>query len=154
MTTSPRPLSAVEADAWVALARVMPHLVRALDDDLVERDGLTMTRYVVLMHLSEAPEGALRMSDLADAAVLSPSRMTRVVHDLERDGYVVRGSVPGDARARSVSLTPAGLARLERAWPAHVAGVRAHVLDRVDPADLPTLQRTLEAILPGEAAPP
>lgn len=150
MTTPPSPLSSVEAATWRALARVMTHLARTLDDDLVERDGLTMTRYVVLMELSEAPGGRLRMGDLAHAAMLSPSRMTRVVQGLVDEGYVARGTVDADARARSVTLTPDGLARLERAWPAHVAGVRTHVLDRIDPEDLPGFRRVLEAIHPSD----
>ena len=128
----------------------MTHLARTLDDDLVERDGLSMTRYVVLMELSEASGSCLRMSDLAHAAMLSPSRMTRVVQGLLDEGYVVRGTVDGDARARSVTLTPAGLARLEEAWPAHVAGVRTHVLDRIDPADLPAFRRILETMHPDD----
>ena len=147
MNPRPLPLDPEEAATWRALARVMPYLSRALDDDLMAREDMTMTRYLVLMLLSEARGGSLRMKDLAHAATLSPSRMTRVVQGLVEDGYVVRSQVVGDARATVATLTPAGLERLEQAWPSHVAGVRAYVLDRIAPDDLPVLRRILDGIL-------
>ena len=147
MNSRPLPLNPEEASTWRALARVMPYLSRTLDDDLMAREDMSMTRYIVLMLLSEAPSGSLRMKDLAHAATLSPSRMTRVVQGLVGDGYVVRSQVAGDARVTAATLTPAGLKRLEQAWPSHVAGVREHVLDRIAPGDLPVLLRILEGIL-------
>ena len=66
-----RPLTPDEEAAWRALGRAVLVIPRILDSDLVESDGLTMTEYTVLMNLSEAPDLALRMSDLA---TMCPSR--------------------------------------------------------------------------------
>jgi len=127
--------------------RLMVALPRAIDEDLLRRSGLGLTRYVVLMRLSEAPAETLRMSDLADAASISPSRMTRVAQAMARDGLVVRNPDPRDARAALLTLTDAGRERLREAWPAHLAGVRALVMDHVDAQDLPRVRRFTELLL-------
>lgn len=145
----PEALSGDEERTWRTLVRLMTVLPRAIDDDLCRRDGLSLTRYVVLMRLSEAPGQALRMSDLADAASISPSRMTRIVQTMAADGLVTRRGVPGDGRASLATLTDAGLERLRQAWPAHLAGVRALVLDHIDPADLAAFQRVTDQLLRG-----
>lgn len=133
---------------WRSLIRLMVLLPRAIDEDLARRDGLSLSRYVVLMRLSEAPGQALRMSDLAEASALSPSRVTRIVQPMIAEGLVTREAVPGDGRASLARLSERGLARLQQAWPAHLAGVRALILDHLDPADLTDFQRVLGRLLP------
>jgi len=120
---------------------------RAIDDDLTRRAGLSLTRYVVLMRLSEAPGRALLMSDLAGAASISPSRMTRIVASMVTGGLVTRQEVPLDRRASLATLTDAGLLRLRDAWPAHLAGVRALVIDHIAPDDLAEFNRVTERLL-------
>ena len=114
----------------------MIQMPRAIDEKSYRRSGLTLTRYVVLMRLSEAPDRALRMSDLAEAASVSPSRMTSIVQFMVGLGLVTRRQLVGDGRASLAALTDSGLQRLQEVWPAHLAGVRALVLDHVDPANL------------------
>ena len=80
------PLSATEEAFWRALMRVVLSLPHRLDIDLVRAVGITANEYTTLMCLSEAPNRELRMADLANAAALSPSRMTRLVDDLQRRG--------------------------------------------------------------------
>ena len=79
MSDALQPLSPIEEQTWRALIRLMVQMPRAIDADLSRRGGLSLTRYVVLMRLSEAEDRALRMSGLADAASISPSRMTRII---------------------------------------------------------------------------
>ncbi len=142
-----RPLTPDEDRAWRALVRLLVLLPRTIDADLAERTDLSLTQYVVLMRLSEAPQQSLRMRDLADAASISPSRVTRVVQGMERDRLVERGTVPGDGRGSLATLTPAGLRRVRAAWPAHLDGVRSLVLDHIDPTDLPDFYRILRRLL-------
>lgn len=150
----PEPLSPDEERAWRALVRFMVMMPRAIDDDLARRAGLSLTRYVVLMRLSEASGRALRMSDLAEAAAISPSRMTRIVQGMTADGLVTRRVVPGDARASLATLTDLGLQRLAEVWPHHLAGVRALVMDHIDPADLGDFNRVMERLLTAVARAP
>jgi hypothetical protein len=58
---------------------------RALDADLAAEQGMSLSDYSTLMHLSEAPDRTLRMSDLAAATALSLSGMSRIVARLEVD---------------------------------------------------------------------
>lgn len=134
--------------------RLMVVMPRAIDDDLFRRCGLSLTRYVVLMRLSEAPDRALRMSDLAEAASISPSRMTRIIQSMIAEGLVAREEVPLDARASLATLTDEGFQRLREAWPAHLAGVRALVMDHIEPHDLAHFARVTKQLLAAiESAP-
>lgn len=145
--STPKPLTPFEEDTWRALIRLMVQLPRAIDEDLSRRGGISLTRYVVLMRLSEASDHALRMSDLAQAASISPSRMTRIIQSMVAEGFVARKDVAGDGRASLATLTDAGRQRLEAAWPAHLAGVRALVLDHIEPADLTDFNRVMRSLL-------
>jgi len=142
-----QPLSPSEEQTWRALMRLMVQLPRAIDEDMSRRSGLSLTRYVVLMRLSEASERALRMSDLAEASAISPSRMTRIVQAMVIEGLVTRQEAPGDRRASLATLTDAGLQRLQDAWPAHLAGVRALVMNNIDPHDLADFNRVTKHLL-------
>jgi len=98
------------------------------------------------MCLSEAPDRELRMAELANAAALSASRMTRLVDDLQDRGWVTKRSSSEDGRGNVAKLTPAGLAKLKRAWPAHLASVRARVFDQVDAATVTNTAQALSEI--------
>ncbi len=90
----------------MAIARVSRSLRR---HDLA---GLTPTQLSALATVDR--DGPLRLGDLAAAEKIAPSTLTRMVTVLEEHGYVQRGSVPGDARASTLAVTPAGHTILER----------------------------------------
>src|SRR3954454_6491592 len=71
--------------AWSRAALTVP---RALDADLLVGQGMSLSEYTTLMHLSEASEHTLRMSHLACACALSLSGMSRLVGRLEAHGLV------------------------------------------------------------------
>ncbi len=127
------PLSETEEVFWRALMRIVITLPRRLDYDLVHSVGVTANEYTTLMCLSEAPGRAMRMTELANAAALSGSRMTRLVDDLQARGLVTKRTSSDDARGNVAKLTPAGVAKLKKAWPTHLASVRSQVFDHVDP---------------------
>jgi DNA-binding MarR family transcriptional regulator len=83
------------------------------------------------------------MADLANAAALSPSRMTRLVDELQNRGLVKKRGSSEDRRGNVAKLTPAGLAKLKAAWPAHLASVRERVFDHVDPS---TIRKAAQAL--------
>ena len=151
MSSSPvaKPLTAREERAWRSFIRLIVQLPREIDEDMLRRNGLSLTRYVVLMQLSEAPEGSRRMGDLANAVAISPSRMTRIIQSMVGEGLVTRQVDPGDARASRAVLADAGFALLQEAWPAHLAAVRSLVFDRIDADDLAHLRRISDRLLTG-----
>ncbi|XES00064.1 MarR family winged helix-turn-helix transcriptional regulator [Streptomyces sp. S1D4-11] len=86
------------------------------------------------------------MSELATACNLSLSGMTRVVNRLEKQGFVQRAKCQEDLRGWNAVLTDDGLARLQEAWPAHLASIRRHVLDNLAGHDLAALTAALERV--------
>ncbi|WP_410638848.1 MarR family winged helix-turn-helix transcriptional regulator [Amycolatopsis sp. lyj-346] len=144
-----------ETAFWRPLMRIMTALPRALEDQFLPETGLAITDYGVLVALSEAPGRLLRISALAATTGLSLSRISRVVDDLARRGLVEKRRCAEDGRASNAVLTEAGLARLEAAYPSHLARVRASVFDHLSAEDIrtagPVLARLAAAL---EAAPP
>jgi DNA-binding MarR family transcriptional regulator len=137
------PLSANEEAVWRALMRILKVLPRHLDSDLVRGAGLTASEYTTIMHLSEAPNRELRMTDLAIATDLSASRMTRLVDDLQSRGLVMKTASSSDARGNVARLTPRGMAKLRAVWRVHLASVRRRFFDSIDAADTAGVARAL-----------
>jgi DNA-binding MarR family transcriptional regulator len=128
------PLSPSEEALWRAVMRIVKVIPLLLDSDLIRGAGLTASEYTTIMHLSEAPNRELRMTDLANATDLSASRMTRLVDDLQSRGLVTKTASSSDARGNVAKLTPRGLAKLKAAWPIHLASVRRRFFDCIDAA--------------------
>jgi DNA-binding MarR family transcriptional regulator len=105
---------------------------------------MSLTEYITLMQLSESPRRTLRMSELAAACALSLSGMSRIVTRLESEGLVIRERASSDGRGLNAVLTDAGLRRLRRAWPTHLASVRRHVMDHLGLLDLPVVNAALQ----------
>jgi DNA-binding MarR family transcriptional regulator len=122
-------LTDIEQQVWRRLLAVECRLRERLDQDLRTSHGLSLNDYAVLVHLSEAPDGSLRMSELAERLLISRSGLTRRVDGLVRDGWVVRRACPKDGRGSLAELTPAGLELLTESAPTHVAGVRRYLID-------------------------
>ncbi len=138
-------LSAGEQQVWRRLLNVESRLHDRLDAELREAHRLNLGEYAVLVHLSEAGPGGLRMSDLADLLLLSRSGLTRRIDALVKAGLVTRRSCPQDGRGSMAQLTPLGAGRLAEAAPTHVAGVRRYLIDVLG-ADMEGLVRGLERI--------
>ena len=147
-----RPFEPAELAAWRGLLRVHSALVRELDAELRAAHGLSLHEYEVLLHLADAPGERLRMSDLANAVLLSQSGLTRLVDRLVRAGSVERTRCEEDRRGHYAALTGAGRERFEAARAVHRAGVRARFLDRLDEDDLRALAAVWERLVPGATA--
>lgn len=132
-------------DAWSALLRAHATLLRQLETDLEKETGLALADFDVLAQLAEAG-GALRMTELADRALISRSGMTRRIARLVDWGLVRRASADGDARGVIVALTGAGLARLRETAPVHLRGVADLFVARLDDQELAVLQKALEKV--------
>jgi DNA-binding MarR family transcriptional regulator len=139
------PLSPTEEALWRAIMRIVKALPRNLDSDLIRGAGLTASEYSTLMHLSEAPNRELRMSDLANAAGVSASRTTRLVDDLQSRLLVRKVASSSDARGNIAKLTPKGMAKVKAAWPIHLDSVREQFFDQIDATSIQVLARELTA---------
>jgi len=141
--TTVEPLSPTEEALWRAVMRIVKVIPRHLDTDLIRGAGLTASEYTTIMHLSEAPNRELRMADLANATDLSPSRMTRLVDDLQSRALVTKTASSSDARGNVAKLTPRGMAKVKSAWPVHLASVRHRFFDCIDAAAIEGVAKAL-----------
>src|SRR6266568_6582432 len=98
-------------EAWRTMLRAHATLMRRLDTDLERATGLALADFDVLAQLAEA-HGDLRMTELADRALISRSGMSRRVGRLADQGLVHRSKAGTDGRGVVVALTEAGMARL------------------------------------------
>jgi DNA-binding MarR family transcriptional regulator len=126
---------------WRAYLRGHATVTRALEAELIAEQRLSLAAYDVLVELAEAPNRRLRMTELADAVLLSRSGLTRLVDRLERAGLVSRGRVREDGRGVAATLTDRGMERLRRASRTHQEGVMRHFGDRLSATDLAELRR-------------
>lgn len=139
-------LTPVELDAWRSFLRAHARVTRVLDAELSAECELPLGSYEVLLHLNEAPDRSLRMTDLADRVLLSRSGLTRLVDRLEKEGLIERRSCPSDLRGTLAVLTDAGYRRLRAAAPIHLRGVREHMVDLLTPEEIKVLAAALGRI--------
>jgi DNA-binding MarR family transcriptional regulator len=151
-TSSVKQLSELELAAWRGFLRIHSALAHELDRELEAAHGLPLTQYEVLLHLNNAPNRRLRMSELASTVLLSQSGVTRLVDRLERQGLVVREPCPSDRRGLHARITDEGRRRLAEARPTHLAGVRDRFLSRLDDEDLRALAGIWERLRAGITA--
>lgn len=129
--------------AWVGYLRGHAALTHELNAQLVAEHGLTINDYEVLLHLSRAPERALRRVDLAERVLLTPSGITRLLDGLQAAGWVEKRSCAEDARVTYAVLTDAGLEKLREAAALHLDGVRRLFAERFSGDELETLAALL-----------
>jgi DNA-binding MarR family transcriptional regulator len=99
------PLDAIEESTWRALARFFVAAPRLLDEDLPRGAHMSLSAYIILLHLSEAPGRELRITELANRAYRSGSRTTRLVDELIADQLVTKQRNAADGRGFDVTLT-------------------------------------------------
>jgi DNA-binding MarR family transcriptional regulator len=140
-------LTDAEFRAWHGALQFTNAAVRALDVALAAAHGISVKEFDVLITLFNAPNGRLRMTELAERVVLSASGVSHLVTRLERDGLVRRTADPADGRSFFAELTPAGRRRLRDSRPTHNAVVRARLTDRLTATQLETLGRLWDRVL-------
>lgn len=111
------------------------HVVHALDVEMHAEHGLSLSAYEVLMLLADAPEHRLRMSEIADRALLSRSGCTRLVDRLVELGLVSRCAADCDGRGLYAELTATGITKVTAARATHHEGVRRLFLSRLTATD-------------------
>lgn len=132
---------------WRASVVGMTYLLGAFSRDLEVSTGLSMPEYEILVRLSEAPGGSVRMSELAEQVAHSRSRVTHTVTRLEAAGLVQRRPTEQDKRGIAAIMTPEGRERLVSAAPFHVQSVRARLVDVIPREDLAALGAAMRGVL-------
>jgi len=133
-------------EAWRSMLRAHATLMRRLDTDLERETGLALADFDVLAQLAEA-HGELRMTELADRALISRSGMSRRVARLADEGLVRRDRARSDARGVVVALTHAGMARLGETAPVHARGISKLFVAQLDDQELALLEHALNKVI-------
>jgi DNA-binding MarR family transcriptional regulator len=147
MMVMSRWLTEDEQRAWRGLLRMTAQLNARMNRQLQDDYGISLADYDVLVVLSEAPEGRLRVFEMAGALAWEQSRVSHQLARMQRRGLVAREECPADARGAFVVLTEAGRAAIERAAPAHVEMVRQLVFDGLSRDQLAALTAVSSRVL-------
>ncbi len=139
-------LSPDQQQDWAAVMALVMTVPPALDAQLKRDAGLNSFEYHVLARLSMARDRTLVLSELADQAQGSLSRLSHALTRLERAGWVQRRASPDGGRRVEARLTDAGFTKLEAAAPGHVREVRRLVVDVLTPAQFAALGEAARAI--------
>src|SRR3979409_806098 len=95
--TAPKWLTPAQLEAWQAVTLMLARLPTALEAQLQRDAQLSYIEYYALAGLSEQPNRAMRMSELAVLTNAELSRLSHLITRLEKWGYVWRETNP-DAR--------------------------------------------------------
>ena len=140
-------LTEEEQRAWRGLLRMTAQLNARANRLLQEEYGISLADYEVLVALSEAPEGQLRVFEVADALAWEQSRVSHQLARMQRRGLITREGCATDARGAFAVLTTAGRAAIERAAPAHVEQVRQLVFDELSHEQVSALTEITTRVL-------
>ncbi|HZV49561.1 MAG TPA: MarR family transcriptional regulator [Candidatus Dormibacteraeota bacterium] len=141
----PRP-DAESLAVWQAFLEAHARVLERLEREMATQRGLTLVWYEVLLHLSHAPGGRLRMRELANSVLLSRSGLSRRIDAMERAGLVRRESCPSDRRGVFAVLTERGRATLRRAAPVHLSGIHEHFGRHLDPGERAVMKAVFERL--------
>jgi len=135
-----------EQRTWRAFLAANRLLMDSLDRQLQHEAGIPHTYYEILVRLSEVPDRALRMSQLAASSMSSRSRLSHAVARMEETGWVRRRECATDRRGAVCELTDAGMEAIKAAAPGHVEAVRTHLFDQLTPEQVVALREISQAV--------
>lgn len=132
---------------WSAFLRAHAAVVRRIEAEVEAKARLPLGWYDVLLEINSAPGRRMRMQELGEAAVLSRSRVSRIVDELVAGGLVERRPNDNDRRSSYATITDEGRKVLRRAAPIYLAAVREHFVADLTPAELAAVRSAMEALL-------
>lgn len=147
--TEVRWLTEREERAWRALQFMQMRLEGELARQLAVDSGLSYPDYLVLVALTDRPDGRLRLFELAGVLGWEKSRASHHVGRMVERGLVRKQKCDADRRGFYVVVTARGRRELGAAAPGHVATVRRLFVDRLAPDQLDALGDAAEAVLAG-----
>ena len=139
-------LSEGEERAWLGLLETREAIVRALDAELQREHRLPLGNFEALIAIAHSEKGEIAISELAEQVMLSPSRVSRLMIEFERNGLVERRRSASDARSTRAAITEQGLDRLREAAPTYLATVKALLIDKLPQRDVEHLAKVWDRV--------
>ena len=101
-------------NAWTKMVRCVGTVVNS-DRMIMDENGLTISQFDIMETLYH--KGPLCQKDLGEKILKSGGNITKVVDNLERDGFVIRIRDEKDRRYFRISLTNKGTAKIKVTFP-------------------------------------
>jgi DNA-binding MarR family transcriptional regulator len=143
-----------EEQAWRALQFMQMRLDGELARQLAADSGMSYPDYVVLVALTDRPDGRMRLFELAGVLGWEKSRLSHHIARMASRGMVKKEKCDADRRGAYVVVTEQGRKEIEAAAPGHVAAVRRLFVDRLTPAQLAAIADAAASVLAGIDDPP
>jgi DNA-binding MarR family transcriptional regulator len=147
MSSDVRWLTAEEERVWRRWLTLNARLSATLHKELQDDAGLSIPDYEVLVHLTDNPQGRIRVTDLARLLQWERSRVSHHATRMERRRLVQRLECAEDGRGAFIVITPQGRAAIEHAAPGHVKTVRRLVFDALTPEEVDALAAIIDKAL-------
>jgi len=135
-----------QARGWRDFVQTFGTVMRQLDQDMQADQDTPLAWFDVLVHLNEAPEGRLRMHELAESLVLVPSSLTRLIDRMNSAGLVERKPCPEDRRVVYCVITAEGRAAYNRVSPGHNGRVQERFMQYLNREDVAALRRIFSKV--------
>lgn len=143
----PRWLDEREERAWRALQFMQMRLEAELARQLAEDSGLSYPDYLVLIALTDHPQGRLRLFELGETLGWEKSRLSHHVARMAGRGLVKKEKCDSDRRGSFVAVTGKGREEIAAAAPGHVEAVRRMFVDVLTAEQLDVIANAAEAVL-------
>ena len=122
---------------FITITRASAALEVALKRDF----GLSLGEYRVLDEVASTGEIGIRMGELAQSVIFSPSRLTHTYRRLASRNLVVRTPYDFDRRGGTITLTDAGKELIAKAQRVERALLRDIISDDISDEDLSVIIR-------------
>jgi DNA-binding MarR family transcriptional regulator len=136
-----------EERAWRALQFMQMRLDGELARQLAADSDLSYPDYLVLVALTDRPDGKMRLFELAATLGWEKSRLSHHVARMTSRRLVTKEPCDDDRRGAFVAVTARGRAEIEAAAPGHVATVRRLFIDQLSEQQVDTIAAAAEAVL-------
>lgn len=147
MSSEVRWLTAQQERLWRRWLTLNARLSATLHKELHDDAGLSMPDYEVLVHLTDSPDGRIRVTDLARLLQWERSRVSHHVTRMERRRLLQRMECAEDGRGAFIVITPQGRAAIEQAAPHHVNTVRRLIFDALAPEEVDAFATIIDKAL-------
>jgi DNA-binding MarR family transcriptional regulator len=138
-----------EERAWRALEFMQMRLESELARQLATESGLSYPDYLVLIALTDQPDGRLRLFELGAVLGWEKSRLSHHVTRMANRGLVEKETCDSDRRGAFVVVTDKGREEIAAAAPGHVRTVRRLFIDLLTADELDTFADAAERVLAG-----
>lgn len=133
-------------DAWLSLARTHAAITGRMQEALTAAGMPPLAWFEVLAALSEAPEGRMKMGELAEALVITRGGLTKLVDRLIKAGLLERTFCETDRRVSYATLLPAGVELLGEMFPVVSAELDVAFAANLSERQAEELTETLERV--------